>query len=101
MEKKNLKSLLQPKRNELSELQRLCRETQKQIDDAVEQGNDTLLTLQDEFEELAKKKRELLRDIEKLEDRLENIRTKIGYAENTYGKYLDAIREGKKNEPKV
>lgn len=101
MEKKKLKNLLAPKRNELSELQKLCRETKKQIDDAVEQGNDTLLSLQDEYEELAEKKRELLRDIEKLEDRLENIRTKIGYAENTYGKYLDAIREGKKNEPKV
>lgn len=97
MEKK-LNNLLAPKRNELSELQKLCRETQKQIDDAVEQGNDTLLSLQDEYEELAEKKRELLRDIEKLEDRLKNIRTKIGYAENTYGKYLDAIREGKKNE---
>jgi len=101
MEKKNLKSLLQPKRNELSELQRLCRETQKQIDDAVEQGNDTLLTLQDEFEELAKKKRELLRDIEKLEDRWERLRKKVSYTENTYGEYLNAIREGKRNEPKV
>lgn len=101
MEKKNLKSLLQPKRNELSELQRLCKETQKQIDDAVEQGNDTLLTLQQEFEELANKKRELLRDIEKLEDRLERVRNKVSYTENTYGEYLKAIKEGKKNEPEV
>jgi predicted nucleic acid-binding Zn-ribbon protein len=101
MEKKNLKSLLQPKRNELSELQRLCKETQKQIDDAVEQGNDTLLTLQQEFEELANKKRELLRDIEKLEDRLERVRSKVSYTENTYGEYLKAIKEGKKNEPEV
>lgn len=100
MEKK-LKSLLAPKRNELSELQKLYRETKKQIDDAVEQGNDTLLTLQDEFEELAEKKRELLRDIEKLEERAEKLKTKIGYVENTYGKYLDAIREGKKNEVQV
>ena len=100
MEKK-LKNLLAPKRNELSELQKLCRETKKQIDDAVEQGNDTLLTLQDEFEELAEKKRELLRDIEKLEERAEKLKTKIGYVENTYGKYLDAIREGKKNEVQV
>lgn len=100
MEKK-LKNLLSPKRNELSELQKLCRETKKQIDDAVEQGNDTLLSLQAEYEELAEKKRDLLRDIEKLEGRLENVRTKIGYAENTYSKYLDAIREGRKNEPEV
>jgi predicted nucleic acid-binding Zn-ribbon protein len=85
----------------LSELQRLCKETQKQIDDAVEQGNDTLLTLQQEFEELAKKKRELLRDIEKLEDRLERVRSKVSYTENTYGEYLKAIKEGKRNEPEV
>lgn len=95
---KNLNNLLQPKRNELSELQKLCNETKKQIDDAVEQGNDTLLSLQDEYNQLAEKKRDLLRDIEKLEDRLKNIQTKIGYVENTYGKYLNTIREGKKNE---
>lgn len=100
MEKK-LNNLLQPRRNELDELQKLCRETKKQIDDAVEQGNDTLLSLQDEYEELAAKKRDLLRDIEKLEDRLDNIKSKIGYAENTYGKYLETIRERKTDEPEV
>lgn len=97
MEKK-LKSLLQPQRNEYSELKKLCRETKKQIDDAVEQGNDTLLTLQQEYEELAAKKRALLREIEQLEDKRDTIKSKIGYVENTYGKYLTAIREGKTNE---
>lgn len=95
MAKQNLNKLLEPKRNELSELKRLCSDTRKQIDDAVEQGNNALLTLQDEFEELAEKKRELLRNIEKLEDQFEHLSKKVKYAENTYGGYLETIKEEK------
>lgn len=98
MAKQNLSKLLKPKRNELSELQRLCKDTKKQIDDAVEQGNNALLSLQDEYNEIAEKKRQLLRDVEKLEGELEGLKKKINYAENTYGKYLEEIKGGKENE---
>lgn len=98
MKSQKLNSLLEPKKNELSELQKLLRETQKQIDSAVEQGNDALLSLSDEFEELAEKKRKLLRDIDDLEDRYKNLRDKLSYAENTYGKYLATIKENKVDE---
>lgn len=100
MAKQKLSDLLEPKKNELSGLQRLLKDTQKQIDDAVEQGNNALLDLQDEFEELAEKKRELLREIEKLEEQFEHLTKKVKYAENTYGGYLEAIKE-KKNERDV
>ena len=86
MKSQKLNSLLEPKKNELAELQRLLKATQNQIDDAVEQGNNALLSLSDEFEELAEKKRQLLRDIEGLEERLKEMKDKINYAENTYGK---------------
>ena len=98
MKSQKLNSLLEPKRNELSELQRLCRDTKKQIDDAVEQGNDALLSLQDEFEELAAKKRDLLRQIEGLESELAAIKDKLDYAENTYSKYLSTIKSYKGGE---
>jgi len=91
--KKPLSSLLEPKKSELAELQRLLKATRTQIDDAVEQGNNALLSLSDEFEELAEKKRKLLRDIEDLEGRYEKLKDKLSYAENTYGKYLEAIKE--------
>lgn len=100
MARQSLNKLLEPKRNELSELKRLCSDTKKQIDEAVEQGNNALLTLQDEYEELAEKKRELLRSIEKLEDQFEHLSKKVKYAENTYGGYLETIK-GVKNERDV
>ena len=93
MKSQKLNSLLEPKKNELAELQRLLKSTQNQIDSAVEQGNNALLSLSDEFEELAEKKRGLLREVEDLEDRLKKIKDKLNYAENTYGKYLEAIKE--------
>ena len=95
MKSQKLNSLLEPKKNELAELQRLLKSTQNQIDSAVEQGNNALLSLSDEFEELAEKKRQLLRDIDDLEDRYNKLKDKLNYAENTYGKYLEAIRENK------
>jgi predicted nuclease with TOPRIM domain len=98
MKSQKLNSLLEPKKNELAELQRLLKATQNQIDDAVEQGNNALLSLNDEFEELAEKKRQLLRDIESLEDRLNEMKDKINYTENTYGKYLNTIRKERENE---
>jgi hypothetical protein len=53
MKSQKLNSLLEPKKSELAELQRLLSATKNQIDDAVEQGNNALLSLSDEFEELA------------------------------------------------
>ena len=95
MRSQKLNSLLEPKKNELAELQRLLKATKNQIDDAVEQGNNALLSLSDEYEELAEKKRNLLREVEDLETRLGEIKDKLNYAENTYGKYLKAIKENK------
>ena len=94
MKSQKLNSLLEPKKNELAQLQKLLKTTQNQIDDAVEQGNNALLSLSEEFEELAEKKRNLLREIEDLESRLKEIKDKLTYTENTYGKYLEAIKEG-------
>lgn len=93
MKSQKLNNLLDPKKNELAELQRLLKATQNQIDNAVEQGNNALLSLSDEFEELAEKKRQLLRDIDDLEERYEKLKNKLNYAENTYGKYLATIKE--------
>ena len=93
MRNQKLNSLLEPKKNELAELQSLLKATKNQIDDAVEQGNNALLSLSDEYEELAEKKRNLLREVEDLETRLREIKDKLNYAENTYGKYLKAIKE--------
>jgi predicted nuclease with TOPRIM domain len=98
MKSQKLNSLLEPKKNELAELQRLLKATQSQIDSAVEQGNNALLSLSDEFEELAEKKRQLLRDIEALEDRYNKLKDKLDYTENTYGKYLAAIKEENRGE---
>lgn len=98
MKNQRLNSLLEPKKNELTELNGLLKSTRKQIDDAVEQGNTALLDLKDEFEELAEKKRNLIRQIEKLEDAFEKLNKKIKYVENTYGGYLDIIKGGKDGE---
>ena len=98
MKNQRLNSLLEPKKNELTELNGLLKSTRKQIDDAVEQGNTALLDLKDEFEELAEKKRNLIRQIEKLEDEFDKLNKKIKYVENTYGGYLDIIKGGKDGE---
>lgn len=82
-------------RKELSTLRQLLRDTKKQIDDSVEQGNNALLDLQQEYDELAERKRELLREIERLTDKRDELKLKLNAAENTYGQYLDAIRAGK------
>ena len=100
MKSQRLNSLLEPKKNELAELQRLLKTTQSQIDNAVEQGNNALLSLSDEFEELAEKKRQLLRDIDDLEERYNKLKDKLNYAENTYGKYLATIKENESEKPR-
>ena len=82
-------------RKELSTLRQLLRATQKQIDDSVEQGNNALLDLQQEYDELAERKRELLREIEQLTNKRDEIKSKMSAAENIYGQYLEAIRAGK------
>ena len=76
-------------------MRQLLRDTKKQIDDSVEQGNESLLTLQQEFDELAERKRELLREIERLTNKRDELQLKVNAAENTYGQYLQAIRAGK------
>lgn len=97
MKSQKLNSLLEPKKNELAELQKLLKSTKNQIDDAVEQGNNALLSLSDEFEELAEKKRQLLRDIESLEDELKELKDKVSYTENTYSRYLSTIKDYKED----
>ena len=76
-------------------MRQLLRATQKQIDDSVEQGNNALLDLQQEYDELAERKRELLREIEQLTNKRDEIKSKRSAAENIYGQYLEAIRAGK------
>lgn len=76
-------------------MRQLLRTTKKQIDDSVEQGNNALLDLQQEYDELAERKRELLREIERLTNKRDEIKSKMDAAENIYGQYLDAIRAGK------
>lgn len=76
-------------------MRQLIRATQKQIDDSVEQGNNALLDLQQEYDELAERKRELLREIEQLTNKRDEIKSKMSAAENIYGQYLEAIRAGK------
>lgn len=74
------------------------RSTQEQIDQTVESGNTALLELQREFDELAEQKRELLREIEQLTQKRDEIKEKMDVAENLYGKYLNAIRTGENGE---
>ena len=76
-------------------MRQLLRATQKQIDDSVDQGNNALLDLQQEYDELAERKRELLREIEQLTNKRDEIKSKMSAAENIYGQYLEAIRAGK------
>ena len=76
-------------------MRQLLRATQKQIDDSVEQGNNALLDLQQEYDELAERKRELLRENEQLTNKRDEIKSKMSAAENIYGQYLEAIRAGK------
>lgn len=76
-------------------MRQLLRATQKQIDDSVEQGNNALLDLQQEYDELAERKRELLREIEQLTNKRDEVKSKMSAAENIYGQYLEAIRAGK------
>lgn len=82
-------------------MRQLLRATKQQIDDSVEKGNESLLELQQEYEELAERKRELLREIEQLTNKRDEIKLKMGAAENIYGQYLDAIRAGKKEQYNV
>lgn len=91
-------SALIGKGGELADLRQLLAKTRKEIDDASESGNEALLNLQLEYEELAEKKRELLREIEKLENQRDGLQDKLRAAENTYGQYLKQIRAGKKGE---
>ena len=81
-------STLIGKGGELADLRQLLAKTRKEIDDASESGNEALLNLQLEYEELAEKKRELLREIEKLENQRDGLQDKLRAAENTYGQYL-------------
>ena len=77
MKSQKLNSLLEPKKNELAELQRLLKATQNQIDDAVEQGNNALLSLSDEFEELA----EALTSSKRTEDLLDVFRNNCFFSD--------------------
>lgn len=76
-------------------MRQLLRDTKKQIDDSVEQGNNALLDLQAEYDELVERRNDLLREIEMLTNRRNEIESKMNAAENIYGGYLDAIRAGK------
>ena len=76
-------------------MRQLLRDTKKQIDDSVEQGNNALLDLQTEYDELVERRNDLLREIEMLTNRRNEIESKMDAAENIYGQYLDAIRAGK------
>ena len=82
-------------RKELSTLRQLLRDTKKQIEGSVEQGNNALLDLQTEYDELVERRNDLLREIETLTNRRDEIKSKMNAAENIYGQYLDAIRAGK------
>lgn len=70
----------------------------EQLKKAIEQGNEALLDLQYEYEMLAEKKRKLLREIDELIGKKERYKNKMEAAENLYGKYLAAIKEGKSHE---
>lgn len=96
----NLNRLLDPAdgRAELADLKSILKNTQDQLSSVVEQGNQALLDLQDEYEELAEKKRKLLLEIDELTAKKERLANKTEMAENLYGKYIEAIRKGKENE---
>lgn len=79
---------------ELSSLRQLLKDTKKQIDDATETGNQSLLELQLQYDELAEKYRSLLREVERLERRCDELKGKTEAAETLYGKYLKQIKDG-------
>ena len=98
-QKNSLSNLLEPDgRTELADLKSLLKKTQDQLSSAMEQGNQALLDLQDEYNELAEKKRKLLLEIDELNIKRERLKNKTEMAENLYGKYIEAIRKGKENE---
>jgi uncharacterized coiled-coil DUF342 family protein len=93
MAKSSLDNLIGEK-EELRNLRQLLKTTKKQIDDATETGNQSLLELQLEYDELAAKKRDLLREIEQLERKRDELKGKTDAAETLYGKYLTEIKNG-------
>ena len=93
MSKSSLDNLIGEK-EELRSLRQLLKDTKKQIDDATETGNQSLLEMQLDYEELAAKKRDLLREIEQLEHKRDELRGKTEAAETLYGKYLKQIKDG-------
>ena len=93
MSKSSLDNLIGEK-EELRSLRQLLKDTKKQIDDATETGNQSLLEMQLDYEELAAKKRDLLREIEQLEHKRDELKGKTEAAETLYGKYLKQIKDG-------
>lgn len=82
------------KNKELPSLRRLLDDTKKQIDSATEIGNQSLLELQFEYDKLAAKYRDLLRDVERLERKRDELKNKTEAAGTLYEKYLKQIRDG-------
>lgn len=93
MVKSSLDNLIGEK-EELRNLRQLLKTTKKQIDEATETGNQSLLEMQLEYDELAAKKRDLLREIEQLEHKRDELKGKTEAAETLYGKYLKEIKSG-------
>lgn len=93
MAKTSLDNLIGEK-EELRHLRQLLKTTKKQIDDAAETGNQSLLEMQLDYEKLAAKKRDLLREIEQLERKRDELKGKTEAAETLYGKYLKEIKDG-------
>lgn len=93
MTKSSLDNLIGEK-EELHNLRQLLKTTKKQIDEATETGNQSLLEMQLEYDELAAKKRDLLREIEQLERKRDELKGKTEAAETLYGKYLKEIKSG-------
>ena len=96
--KTKLRNLKQNRLNKLLDKDSYNDRGLEQLKKAIEQGNEALLDLQYEYEMLAEKKRNLLREIDELEDKKERYENKMEAAENLYGRYLEAIKEGKENE---
>lgn len=88
----------QNKLNSLLDNDKSSDDSLDQLKKAIEQGNEALLDLQYEYELLIEKKRRLLREIDSLISKKERYENKMEAAENLYGKYLEAIKEGKEND---
>ena len=88
----------QNKLNSLLDNDKSSDDSLDQLKKAIEQGNEALLDLQYEYELLIEKKRRLLREIDSLISKKERYKNKMEAAENLYGKYLEAIKEGKEND---